>query len=212
MRPIHYSFGPLAAADADGIAQAQTPAGAGALTLNGALVSGGVATMDVARRVLVTAAANESARTLTITGTNWNGDTISETMTGPNATTDYTDADFKTVTSVTIDGAATGNISVGTNGVASSPPIPVDVYSRSTIGLQVKVSGTINWTIQQTVSDVFVEDTTSILWMDHEDTDLVAETVNRQGNYAYAFTATRIVINSGTGSLIYSIAQPLGSY
>lgn len=212
MKPIHYTFGPLATADADGISLSQTPAGAGALTITGALASGGVATMDVARRVLITAAANETARTFIITGTDYRGAALSETVTGPNATTAATTNDFKTVTSVTISGAASGAITVGTNGVASSPMLIPDLYSRPQIGLQVKVTGTINWTVQQTVSDVFVAASASIAWLDHPDTNMVAQTVNRQGNYAYPLTAARITINSGTGSLIFSLAQALGSY
>ena len=44
MQPISVTVGPLDAADDNGIAQSQTTAGAADLTLNGALVSGGVAT------------------------------------------------------------------------------------------------------------------------------------------------------------------------
>lgn len=212
MRPYVYTLGPLDTADADGIAQAQTPAGAGALTLNGALVTSGVAQLGDARRVLVTTASNESAKTLTITGTDWFGTTISETITGPNATTGYTDSDFLTVTSVTVSAAFTGNVEVGTNGIASSPPLTLDIYARPQVSLQVAVTGTINWTVQQTLDNSFATDDEDIVWFDHPDTNMVAQTVNRQGNYAYVPFSTRITLNSGTGSLVYTVVQPLGSY
>jgi len=57
------------------------------LTLNRALVSGGVATLDVPRQLLITADANDSARTLTITGTDRYGTVSTVTTAVPNATT-----------------------------------------------------------------------------------------------------------------------------
>lgn len=208
MRLIVYTLGPIATADADGIAQAQNPAGAGNLTLNGALVSGGVAQLGDARRVLITAAGDESDRTFTITGTDWFGNPLVEAITGPNATTAYTNADFLTVSSVATSGAGSGNIEIGTNGVASSPPLVLDIYARPQVSLQVNVSGTVNWTVQQTLDNPFLTESENILWMDHSDANMVAETVDRQGNYAYVPFATRVVLNSGDGSLVYTVVQP----
>ncbi len=211
MRPIRYTLGPLDTADANGIAQAQNPAGAGELTLNGALVVDGVALLGDARRVLITAAADESDRTFTITGTDWFGNSISEEITGPNATTTYTNSDFLTVTSVVTSGAGSGNIEIGTNDIASSPPMILDYMARPQVSLQVAVTGTVNWTVQQTLDNVFNVDEEDIVWLDHSDTNMVAQTVNRQGNYAFVPFATRITLNSGTGSLVYTVIQPLGS-
>jgi len=211
MRPYVYTLGPIATADANGIAQAQNPAGAGELTLNGALVVDGVALLGDARRVLITAAADESDRTFTITGTDWFGNSISEEITGPNATTTYTNSDFLTVTSVVTSGAGSGNIEIGTNDIASSPPMILDYMARPQVSLQVAVTGTVNWTVQQTLDNVFNVDEEDIVWLDHSDTNMVAQTVNRQGNYAFVPFATRITLNSGTGSLVYTVIQPLGS-
>lgn len=212
MRPIVYTLGPIATADADGIAQAQNPAGAGDLTLNGDLVTDGVAQLGDARRVLITAAGDESDRTFTITGTDWFGNAISETITGPNATTAYTLLDFLTVTQVATSGAGSGNIEIGTNGVASSPPLVLDIYSRPQVSLQVNVTGTVDWTVQQTLDNLFDTALADVVWFDHPDANMVAETVDRQGNYGYVPFATRIVLNSGTGSVVYTVIQPLGSY
>ena len=46
------------AADPDGLAQSQTPSGAGNLTLNGALTSGGVGTFVSSRQITITSAGN----------------------------------------------------------------------------------------------------------------------------------------------------------
>ena len=204
MQPIFATVGPLTAADADGICASQTPAGAVNLTLNGALVSGGVAVLDAARRVLITTVSDESAKTFTITGTSYNGRVQSETIAGPNATTGQSALDYKTVTSVAISAAATGAVTVGTNGVASSRWVRLDSWAFAQVGLQVDVSGTINYTVQQTFDDP--NDPTSpvspasVIWANSGDSAVVAKAVDAQSFYAYAPAFIKITANSGTGS------------
>ena len=116
----------LAAANATAICLPQTPAATGALALNGAAVTGSSAVLDAARRVLVTTAANETGKTLTITGVDRERNPIQETVALPNAGSVYTLQDFLRVTAVAISAAAAGPISVGTNGVASTKWIRLD--------------------------------------------------------------------------------------
>lgn len=211
MQSISATVGPLTAADADGICASQTPAGAGDLTLDGALVSGGVAVLDTARRVLITAAADESGVTFTITGTSYNGRVQSETIAGPNVTTAQSVLDYKTVTSVAISGAAAGAITVGTNGVASSRWLRLDGWAFAQVGLQVDVSGTINYTVQQTFDDP--NDPTSpvspasVIWANSGDSAVVAKAVDAQSFYAYAPAFIKITANSGTGSAKLTAVQ-----
>lgn len=211
MQPISVTVGPLTAASANAICLSQTPAGAGALTLNGALVSGGVAILDAARRVLITAAADESAKTFTITGTSYNGRVQSETVNGPNATTAQSVLDYKTVTSVTISAAAAGAITVGTNGVASSRWVRLDSWAFSQVGIQVDVSGTINYTVQQTFDDP--NDLSNpvtpanVIWVNSSDSAVVSKAVDAQSSYAYAPTYVKITANSGTGSARLTAVQ-----
>ncbi len=116
----------MAAADADGISTSQTPAGAGDLTITGALATGGIAYLGAMRQVLVTTVSNESGKTLTIYGTDLTGNAISETMTGPNATTGSPVQHFYTVTRIAVSAAFTGAVTVGTSGVGSTPWVPLD--------------------------------------------------------------------------------------
>jgi hypothetical protein len=44
-------------------------------------------------------------------------------------------------------------------------------------------------------------------WFDHSDTDLVAQTVNRQGNYAFVPRGVRLKVNSGSGTATLTIIQ-----
>lgn len=122
MNPVYVSLS-LAAASANNIATSQTPTSGTALTLNGSTVSGGVATLDVPRRVLLTFGNEAAARTLTVTGTDRSGNTISEILAVPSggASTVYTKQDFKTVTSLLpLGGGWTAAVTVGTNAVGST--------------------------------------------------------------------------------------------
>ena len=99
--------------DRNGIITATTPAAAGAITLNGALVSSSIAYMPSQRRMLIYSDADDSGVTFTIVGTDVHGAAVTETITGPNTTTVYSTYLYKTVTSVSISAVGTGNIEVG---------------------------------------------------------------------------------------------------
>ncbi len=86
-------------------------------------------------------------------------------------------------------------------GVGSSNPIPVNHYSENaSIAVGVKVTGTVNYTVQHTFDDVFVKgfDPSAATWFAHE--TLAAQTANADGNYFAFPTAIRITVNSGTGA------------
>jgi len=103
-----------AAASADNnIAASQSPAAA-ALTINGSLASGGVATLLEARNVIITSGGNDSGITFAVVGTDIFGSALTETITGANTGVATGAKAFKTITSVTPSGAAAGTVKVGT--------------------------------------------------------------------------------------------------
>lgn len=121
----------LAAAVANGICQAQDPSGAGNLTINGSLASGGAAALDTARRIIITSVSDDSAFTYTVTGTDRYGRAQSEAITGGNAAAVYTQRDFLSVTQVKTSGNS-GSVTVGTNEINSSlPHVAQEAYSYS---------------------------------------------------------------------------------
>ncbi len=211
MRPVTVAVGPLAAAVANNIALSQSLGGAAAVTINGSLATGGVATLDVARRVLITSAANDSGITFLISGTNWSGAKISETVTGANASTVASVLDYKTVTSIVSSGATAGNITVGTNGVAASPWVRLDEWASAQVALQCTASGTVNYTVQQTLDDPNSNTNavalSAMTWISHPDSNLVGATGSVQGNYAYLPVFCRILLNSGTGTVTMTVNQ-----
>jgi hypothetical protein len=129
----------LVAAVANGVAQAQTPGAAGNLTLNGSLVTNGVATFDVARRVAVASTGSDAGVVFTVTGTDRNGNKQADTVTGLNASSGFTTRDFLTVTQISVSGATAGAVTAGTNGTASTEWV-VDNFLAHFWALAVAVS------------------------------------------------------------------------
>ena len=195
----------LEAADANAIAESQTPAGAGALTLDGVAVSDGVATLDVQRRVLITCAGNDAGRTFTIVGTDDAGYALSEAVSGADADTSSSTLDFRTVTSVTVDAATAGAIEVGTSGVGASRMRVMNLYQEPfNVSLGTTVDGTVNYTIQYSLDDPFGS-RNAMTWL--AVTALTGKTDAQVSNFSYPVTAVRTLINSGTGTVRLRILQ-----
>lgn len=110
---VAVQYGAVATADAGGICVAATATGAATLSATGALVSGGVATLDVPRCVSVTATANNSGINITVVGTDQYGEALRATIAGPNNNTVLTPVAFRTVTAVQTSGATVSALNVG---------------------------------------------------------------------------------------------------
>jgi hypothetical protein len=209
IKPKRISFTPHTP-DADGICAAQQAAGAGALTLNGADVSGGVArfaasgqTLRVGYQVGIASAGNLAAVNFTVVGTAPGGAALSETIAGPNNNTVETTGYFETVTSVTVDGAVGSNVTVGTVDEFATSPIPVDVYCQNTT-LAADISGTINYTVQACYERVTAGETPN--WSDAIAAGAVDAAFVVEGNIG----AVRVVGNSFTGgaTIALTVSQP----
>lgn len=186
--------------DADGVCASQAVAGPAYATLNGALISGGVLEMDMAQKVTVATTANLAAITWTIAGTDADGKDLSEDIVGANNETKTTTAYFKTVTSVYVSAdTATDEFTVGITSAAISKTIPVsNQWGNTEIGIQIDVTGTINYTLQQTMQDVLAADSqpTTLTWQNHD--TLIAQTADQNGNYVIPIAAIRLKVDSAT--------------
>lgn len=97
------------------------------------------------------------------------------------------------------------NIQRSTNG--NSNPAIMDYFGGAPVGLQVVVvSGIPNWSVQQTLDDPNDLATTTT-WFDHPDTNMLAQTGNRQSNYSFCPMAVRVNINSGNGIVRLTVLQ-----
>ena len=181
------------ALDRDGISVSQKPTEAGNLSITGALTASSVATMDIARHVAIYSSANDSARTFIVTGTDRDSKALTETITGPNATTVKGDKNFLTVTQIAVDAATAGNIEVGTTNELESQWIPLDIHARET-SYSVDLSAeTLNYEVEYTLDDVFDsafdEHTAEAFGYGIEGTTL-------DGKFDKVVTATRLKITS----------------
>ncbi len=92
-------------------------------------------------------------------------------------------------------------------GDGSSNAAILDYFGGPDCALQVDViSGSPNWTVEQTLQN---PNDTSItpVWYAHPDANMVAQTVGRQSNYAFAPLACRVTINSGGGVVRLTVVQ-----
>lgn len=209
----------LAAAAANNIAASQSP-GAAALTINGSAATGGVATLDTQRRVLLTSGGNDSGLTFTVTGTNQAGNTITDSFAGGNPTA-QSNLDFQTVTSITHTGSVASTITAGTNGVGSSlwqilnwNQYPMDL----TVSVELR-TGAANFTIEHTYDDPNILPGTGglnasglaypLAW---PDATINQAAVTIETAYQVPILAFRLTTNSGTGTLVCrAIQSGLGS-
>lgn len=208
MRPVTVTAGPVGTVAANNIALSQTPGAAGPLTLNGSLVVAGVAILPTPQRILVTTA--DSTHVLTIVGQTASGAALTETL-ALNGTTVQSTLDYAKVTSITINGAATAAITVGTSGVAATAWVRLDDYALGQVAIQVDVTGTVNYTIQSSLDDpnsptnpVLPQ---NMVWVSTSDTAGVGATGSIQTNFAYAPTWVRALLNSGAGSISMTVLQ-----
>jgi hypothetical protein len=107
------------ALDADGISVAAAVGNNAALTIGGALASGGSCTFNSGRVVTILSAGNDAAKSFTVTGTDVNGDAQTESITGANAGTATGSKYFKTVSGISAVGNPAGNVSAGINNSAA---------------------------------------------------------------------------------------------
>lgn len=142
-----------AAASTNDICLSQTRASAGALTLNGAKAG---TTLAFARQLEVTSSANIAARVFTIVGTDANGRSITDTVTGVNNNSVSTTKYFATVSSVSVDASfSPNNVTVGTTEALATKMYPLDHYDEIAAQVAVELTaGTATWSVQETFSEL----------------------------------------------------------
>lgn len=190
---------------------------AGALTVG----NYGVATLDTARRVILTSGGDDSAISFVVSGTNNAGDPISETVTGANAGVASTVLDYLSITSIRSSAAVATTVTVGTNGIAGSPWVRFsDWNSGSQTTIAAVVTGTANYSIQLSMDDPNLVSNTvapntyqttpaGMTWIDSLDTTVVAATATKASYFNYTPIFARVLLNSstGTGNVVATFRQ-----
>ncbi len=212
----------LATADLDGLASAIDSSGT-ALVMDGDLLAGGTFTSsDGLGRIIVIVDADtdtQSDVTFTIVGTDVMGDAISDVVTGPASAATVASAKyFKTVSSVTVSAAQGGTekVDIGTRGTtlaAVSKHVVLNHYNSVAPIVSINVTGTVNFTVQQTYSSILTtkDSTGLIVWEDV--TALASKTADTTAALGIGAHAMRVVINTySTGAELQAIVTQPVSY
>lgn len=195
----------------NGICASQTPSGAGNLLLNGSLTSNGLyLATDLAHQLIISTGASESSNTFKITGTNSDGVTQSETITGPNATTATSSNYYNSVTSISISGAASGTVVVGITSVGLSRTIKINTSNPNMqVANAFVISGTINYTLQHTFDSIMnTPNNTTVQYKPttpgyFADATIASQTSNKAALLALPVNASQLLVNSySTGATI----------
>jgi len=104
-------------------------------------------------------------------------------------------------------------VSVGPNAVGgtASPLVRLDEWAPGLVGIQVNVSGTVNYTVQSTMDDPNSPTNPvaagSMTWVNSNDTNVVNATTTQQTNFMFAPIFVRVLLNSGTGTVTMTVVQ-----
>lgn len=92
---------------------------------------------------------------------------------------------------------------VSKTGAGSTSPIVINTNTNPcNIGFGVIVSSTVDYTVQHTFDDPA---TGFVTWFAHP--TIVAQSTNKDGNYAFPITGVRLTVNSGGGTATLKLVQ-----
>lgn len=137
---------------------------------------------------------DHSGKTVTLVGTDANDAALTEVVTAPgvSATVESTYY-FKTLTSATPSATiGADTFDIGWVDEVASQIYPCDYGSQNPIAITVDVTGTINYTVQQTFADVLAG--TAPVWSSI--TALAAQTTDVSSTATAGATAIRVIVNS----------------
>ena len=205
MRPISFTRS-QPAADANSVAAEQLLNASGAITLNGDLASGGVATLTVPAYLTIF---NEKSATVSfaVTGTRPGGGTQTETIAFTASGTVTGSLSFATVTEITASAPTSATISVGNAITGYTDWIPLDIYTPNQVtNISAKTSGTVNYSVEYTNEDPF-DRSIQQLAVPHPNASLTAATGDETQFTTTLMRAIRLKINSGSGSVRFTCVQ-----
>ena len=190
-----------AALDRDGIAQSQTPGGAGNLTINGALASGGSVTFTDPQIVAIYSGGNIAARVFTVTGTDRFGAVMTETITGVNANTVSGVKMFKTVTQIAVDAATVSAVEAGVTGLLKTGWYRLKNRDGNFgASVAVDISGTCTFSIEYAMAEPAgaVADDSIVGWTESAGSGKTADTFLPITSPIYAVRLNVTAFTSGT--------------
>lgn len=213
MRPVIFSF---PTQTANGVCATQTTTATDQLlVLNGSLsnFNAGVTPFAVTvapgiqRTLTVTSTGNINTATLTITGIDTSGYAVSTTLTGPNATTVTTTAEFFKVTAISVGTIATSAFTVGVGATGTSRWAIVDTFQNPvgvTVAINTATSAPVS--IQHTFDPISTSTSPMIISATGLTTITTATNLSYSEN-ATAYRAIFVATGTATGAAQVNIIQ-----
>ena len=148
---------------------------------------------------------DHSAKTAILTGTDPDGKAQTETVNLPGASATITSTKyFKTLTSVVPSATIGGDtMDIGWSAVSVTPTYPLDTYASNAANVYMDISGTINFTGQQSFANVWED--SSYLTSFSAVTAFSAKTGDTAGQMAVGAMAMRVLINSVTAGATLTV-------
>ena len=214
MRPIQQTIN-IAAATSNGIVTSTKPEDGVDLTLNGSLVSGGVATPGYPTQVSFASNSNLSTVLFTVYGTGTDNNPLAEVITGPNNATVTGTKTFKTVTRIAVATASTFSterVVAGTAavGIGTGNWWPLDIYTPnqvSTISCNILASGSATYSVEYTNEDIWNLPAANCLAVAHPVAALTGATTDQTAFTTTLMRAVRVNVASGAGQLRVTVVQ-----
>lgn len=214
MRPIQKTIN-IAAATTNGIVTATTPADGVDLTLNGSLVSGGVATPTYPAQVSFASTSDLSSVVFTVYGTGADNNPLSEAIVGPNNTTVTGTETFKTVNRIAVATASvftTEEVIAGTAavGIGTGAWWPLDIYTPNqvtTMSINLLNSAACTYTTEFTNEDIWNLAAADCLAVAHPVTALASGSTDQTGFTTTLMRAVRFNVAAGAGQVRVTVTQ-----
>lgn len=186
------------AVDADGVCASQSP-GAGAILINGALATAGVATFGAAQKVRLTSGGNDSGITFTFVGTDADGNVQSETVAGTSASNSDTTKFYKTITAITASAAVATTIIVGNLIASVSPTLKINT-SMNPVNFNLLtqlISGTATWGMDYTFDEAKTVNNTWIA-----DSTVTAKSANFESTWTKPISGLRLNLTASSSGVV----------
>jgi len=156
---------------------------------------------NLAHQLVITTIGNEpagNAPVLTLTGTDADGNAQTEDITLPNATTIETTKYWLTVTSGVTQAATINTFDIGWVDEVITQTIPIDWRNTEGASYAVDVTGTIDYTVQESFEAIQNVASPSVNASWHNVTALAAKTADLASVGTVNASAVRLIVNSYT--------------
>lgn len=175
---------------------------AGAITVG----VNGYVLLSQPQHITITSAVDSSGDTFTVEGEDRYGNSLSESITGPNATVVAGAENFALVQKVSVGSDPGGNITSGVDGTCESQWVPMNRYDHDPTGLSIIVSGTNTSTVQFTHDDIGVASFREGGANTFNHATIATETASATGTQDTPVSAFRLAITAFTsGSVEFQI-------